>query len=113
MSRGLASFGWIVGIAYIAAGIAGGIWPGHWDDAAASDQIIWVVFLVAGGALVLAGLRVFPRFPWAGAGLISLGAILGGLVLFWTIVVLVAALVLIVWSIVAARRAAGTTTVPD
>ena len=113
MSRGLFIFGWIVGIAYIAAGIAGGIWPGHWDDAPASDQIIWIVLLVTGGLLILAGLRGFPRSPWAGAALVSVGAILGGLVLFWTIVVLVAAIVLIVWSVVAARRTAGTTTVPD
>ena len=113
MSRRLFIFGSIVGIAYVAAGIAGGIWPGHWDDAPASDQIIWVVLLVVGGLLILAGLRGFPRSPWAGAGLIGVGAILGGLVLFWTIVVLVAALVLIVWTIVAARRTAGTTGVPD
>ena len=113
MSRGLTVVGWIVGIAYIAAGIAGGIRPGHWDDAAASDQLVWVVLLVTGGTLILAGLRLFPRSPWGGAALISLGAIAGALVLFWTLIVLVAALVLIVWSIVAARRMAGTTTVPD
>jgi hypothetical protein len=113
LSRGLAIFGSIVGVAYVAAGIAGGIWPGHWDDAPASDQILWVVFLVAGGVLILAGLRVFPRSPWGGAALIGLGALLGGLVLFWTIVVLVAALVLIAWSIVAARRTSGAAPVPD
>jgi hypothetical protein len=106
-------FARVVAIAYVFAGIAGGIWPGHWDDAAASDQILWVVFLVAGGVLILAALWLFTRSPWGGAALISLGAIAGALVVFWTIVALLAALVLIVWSIVEARRTPGAAPVPD
>ena len=31
--------GLFVGVAYLIVGVAGAIWPGHWDDAAASDQI--------------------------------------------------------------------------
>ena len=37
------------GVAYLIVGVAGAIWPGHWDDAAASDQIMWAVLLIAGG----------------------------------------------------------------
>jgi hypothetical protein len=106
-------FARIVGVAYALAGIAGGIWPGHWDEAGATDQILWVVFLLGGGLLIVAGLRLFRRSPWAGAALISMGAVLGALVLFWTIVALVAALALIVVSVITARRMSGTPPVPD
>jgi hypothetical protein len=113
MSRAFVIFARIVAVAYIFAGIAGGIWPGHWDDSSASDQIVWIVLLLAGGVLILAGLWLFTRSPWGGAALISLGAIAGALVVFWTIVALVAALVLIVWSIVQARRMPGAAPLPD
>jgi hypothetical protein len=113
MSRAFVIFGRVVAIAYIIVGIAGGIWPGHWDDAAASDQIVWIVLLLSGGVLILAGLRLFARSPWGGAALVSIGAILGALAIFWTIVALVVAVVLIVWSVIAARRMAGATPAAD
>jgi hypothetical protein len=109
MSRAFVLFGGVAAVAYIIVGIVGGIWPSHWEDASASDQIVWIVLLLGGGVLVLAGLRMFARSPWGGAALVSVGAILGALPIFWTIAALVAAVVLIVWSVITARRMAGAT----
>ena len=106
LGKALFWLGLFVGVAYVIIGIAGGIWPGHWDDAPASDQIAWVVLGVGGGILVLGGLRLLSRSPVAGAALISLGAILGALPIFWALLPLLLALALIVLSVVYARRAA-------
>jgi hypothetical protein len=106
LETALRGLGLFVGVAYVIVGIAGGYWPGHWDDAAASDQIVWVLLLVGGGAAVLAGLRFLPRSPKAGATLISLGAVLGALPIFWALLPLLLAVALIVLSVMYARRAA-------
>jgi hypothetical protein len=96
--------GYLTSAAYLFAGIAGGIWPGHWDDTGAADQILWVVLLVGGALLLLAGLRLIERSPWPGAALVSIGAVAGALVIFWTFVVLIAAVALVVLAVVYARR---------
>jgi hypothetical protein len=93
-------------IAYLFVGVAGAIWPGHWDEAAASDQILWAVFLIVGGLLVLAGLRLLHDAPGRGAALVSLGAVLGALPIFWALLPILLALTLIVLSVLYARRAA-------
>jgi hypothetical protein len=55
--------GTITGIAYLLIGALGAWWPGHWDDAAASDQILWGALLMGGGVALLAGLRIIERSP--------------------------------------------------
>ena len=92
------------GVAYLIVGVAGAIWPGHWDDAAASDQIVWAVLLIAGGLLVLAGLRLLHRAPARGATLVSIGAVLERS-RFWALPPLLLAVALTVLSVVYARRA--------
>lgn len=94
------------GVAYLLAGVLGGWWPGHWDDAAAGDQIIWIVLLVGGGLALLAGLHLIERSPRWGAILVSVGAVAGALVLFWTVIVMVVAVALAVLSVVHGRRLA-------
>jgi uncharacterized membrane protein len=96
--------GWFLAIAYVAIGIAGVIWPGHWDEASATDQILWGVFLISGTVLLVAGLRLLDRAPGRAAVLLSVGAVVGALPIFWTLLPLVLALVLIVLSIRYARR---------
>lgn len=98
--------GGLTGVAYVLAGVLGGWWPGHWDDAAAGDQIIWIVLLVGGGVALLAGLRLIERSPRWGAILVSVGAVAGALVLFWTVIVVVVAVALAVLSVVYGRRLA-------
>jgi hypothetical protein len=96
--------GWFTGVAYLIIGVLGGWWPGHWDDAAALDQILWIVFLVGGGIFLLAGLRIIDRSRWPGAVLVSVGAVAGALVIFWTGVALIVAVALVVLSVLYARR---------
>ena len=97
--------GAFTGLAYLVVGVAGAIWPGHWDDASATDQILWAVFLCAGGLGVLAGLRLLRRSPAGGATLVSIGAIVGALPIFWALVPLLLAIALVVLSVLYARRA--------
>lgn len=105
LTKALFGLGAVAGVAFILVGIAGGIWPGHWDDSPASDQILWVAFGVGGGVAVLAGLRVLQRSPWGGAALVSLGAVAGALPVFWALLPLLVAIALVVLSVLYARRA--------
>jgi hypothetical protein len=105
LGKALFGLGSFAGVVFILVGIAGGIWPGHWDDSPASDQIIWVALGVGGGLAILAGLRLLQRSPWSGATLVSLGGIVGALPIFWTILPLLVAIALVVLSVLYARRA--------
>ena len=104
LRRVLGALAAVTGVTYLVVGVAGGIWPGHWDDSGAADQILWFVFGIAGGVLVLAGLRQIDRSPKLAATLLSVGGIVGALPIFWTIVPLLLGLALIVLSVIYARR---------
>jgi hypothetical protein len=106
LRRTLLVLGTVAGVAFVFVGIVGGYWPGHWDDTGAGDQIAWIVFGVGGGLILLGGLRLLSHSPWAGAALVSAGAVLGALPVFSAIVPLVVALTLVVLSVMYARRAA-------
>ena len=103
LEKALRGLGMFTGVAYLIVGIAGAIWPGHWDDAAASDQVVWAVLLIAGGLVVFAGLRMLRRSPVRGATLLSLGAVVGALPIFWALLPLLLAVALIVLSVLYAR----------
>jgi hypothetical protein len=106
LEKALRALGVFTGVAYLIVGVAGAIWPGHWDDAAASDQIAWAVLLIAGGLLVLTGVRMLRSAPARGATLVSMGAVIGALPIFWALLPLLLAVALIVLSVLYARRAA-------
>ena len=108
LEKALRGLGMFTGVAYVIVGVAGAIWPGHWDDAPASDQIVWAVLLIAGGLVVLAGLRTLRRAPVRGATLVSLGAVVGALPIFWALLPLLLAVALIVLSVLYARRGGST-----
>jgi hypothetical protein len=58
------------------------------------------VVMLAAGLLVAAGLYAFRRSsPWLAAGLVTAGALSGGTMLVWTIVAPIAAVALIVLSV--------------
>jgi hypothetical protein len=109
LERVLLGLGTFTGVAYLIVGVAGAIWPGHWDDAAASDQVVWAVLLIAGGLLVLTGIRSLHGRPIRGATLVSIGAVVGALPIFWALLPLLLAVALIVLSVLYARRAARST----
>ena len=107
VEKALVVLGTVVAVAYLLAGVVVGLWPSVWDDSSTGDQIFWIVFLVGGGLLLLAGLRNSIRSPWPAAILISLGALAGALPTFWTVIAPIAAITLVVLSIVYARRKAA------
>lgn len=96
--------GTITGVAYLLIGALGAWWPGHWDDAAAGDQIIWGALLIGGGVALLAGLRIIDRTPRWGAIFVAVGAVAGALVIFWTVIVILVAVTLAVLAVIYARR---------
>jgi hypothetical protein len=55
--------GGFAGMAYLVIGIVGALWPGHWDEASAADEILWDSLLIGGGLVILAGLRLFAHRP--------------------------------------------------
>ena len=69
------------------------------------DVAFWISFLLVGAALMLIGQLVIPP-GGRSALLVSLGAALGGLPLFWTLVVPVAVAAVVACSIALARRTA-------
>jgi uncharacterized membrane protein len=101
----LRNLGYFAAAAYVVIGIVGGLlWPSHWDSASGSDQAWWVILMVGGAILLVAGLRLFPRSNWGGAILVSVGAFFGALPIFWSFVALVLAVVIV---LLAVRHARG------
>ena len=56
----------------------------------------WFPTLCGGGALILLGMFAVHRPAWLSAGLVTVGALAGGLATSWTVVVPILALTLIV-----------------
>jgi hypothetical protein len=69
------------------------------------DVVLWIGLLVGGAALMLVGQRMIPP-GGRSALLVSIGAALGALPLFWTLVVPIAVAAVIACSIALARRTA-------
>ena len=113
LEKALVVLGFFTAVAYLLVGIIGGLSLSHWDEASAGDQILWVVLLVGGAILIIAGLRISRRSPWGGAALISIGALAGALPIFWTLVAVLVAISLVVLSIVYARRATSPASAPN
>ncbi|HLG08838.1 MAG TPA: hypothetical protein VI409_09260 [Gaiellaceae bacterium] len=95
----------LLGVGYLVAGVVGAAAGATGGDG--SDLAFWLVFLVGGGALVLAGSFVFGSRPAISVVLTSVGALAGAAALFWSVIVPVLALALVVLSIVRVRRVAA------
>jgi hypothetical protein len=67
------------------------------------DLVLWTLLLLVGAALLAAGQLLLPTGPRS-AALVSLGAVLGGLPLFWTLLVPIAVAAVIACSVRLARR---------
>ncbi len=113
LEKGLVVLGFFTAVAYVLVGIIGAFSISHWDEASASDQILWGSLLVGGGILIFAGLRISRRSPWGGFALISIGALAGALPIFWTLIAVVVAIALVVLSFLYARRVASPAPAPD
>ena len=69
-----------------------------------ASRALWLVLLLLGAALMLVGQLALPP-SGRSALLVSLGAVLGGIPLFWTLIVPVAVAAVIACSVALARRA--------
>jgi hypothetical protein len=70
------------------------------------DIVLWSAFLAVGAVLLLVGQLLVRPGPLS-AVLISVGAVIGGLPLFWTLLVPVAVAAVVACSIALARRGAA------
>jgi hypothetical protein len=86
---------------YIIAALAGLL-----ADFSPQDTVLWVGFLGGGAVLILLGQYAVKLSAWLSAALVSIGAAAGGFPLFWSIVVPLAAAVLIALSFAVARQPA-------
>jgi hypothetical protein len=102
--KALSVLGYFAAVAYVIVGLVGGLLLPHWVDASASDQAAWIILMVGGAILLVAGLQFFPRSRWGGAVLVSVGGFVGALPIFWTGVGLVLGVVLV---LLAVRHARG------
>ena len=91
----------MLGVGYIAAGIVGAALD---STGGGSDLAVWLLLLVGGGVLVLAGSFVLASRGALGVALTVIGATAGALALFWSAIVPVLAITLVVLSIVGLRR---------
>lgn len=104
MRRAVGAIAGLLAITYLIAGVVGAAARGHWDEASATDEILWYVFSFAGALLLVVGLRALDGSPWIGAIVASVGAAVGALPVFWTIVVPMLAILFVVLVVVYARR---------
>ena len=82
---------------YLVAGLAG-------PFVDVDNKVLWIAFLCGGAALILVGAMVRALPPQISAVLIAIGAIAGGIALLWTILVPLAAAVLVALSFSLSRR---------
>ena len=82
---------------YLVAGLAG-------PFVDVNNKILWIAFLCGGAALILIGAMVRALPPRLSAVLIAIGAIAGGIALLWTILVPLAAAILVALSFSLSRR---------
>ena len=88
---------------YLLGAVAG---PFLIDFDSTRDVVLWMGLLLVGAALLLAGQLLAPPGVLS-ALLVSIGAVLGGLPLFWTLLVPVAVAAVVACSIAVARRDAA------
>jgi hypothetical protein len=78
-----------------------------------NSQVVGDVGYLVAGVLVAAGLLTFRRTsPWLSVALVCLGALVGGVMLVWTLVIPIAALVLIVLVVLNTRRSVAVAAKP-
>ena len=98
--KSLRIVGWLTAALLVAIGVA----EATFANGTRAHQTLFFVALSLFAVLIVAGITLLPRRPWLGAGLASLGAVLGGVSLFWTVVALLLAIAIVTLSVVCARR---------
>ena len=101
MSLGLRVTAWAAALLYVVVGVGELIFA----DGTLAHRVIFAAVLGVFAALVVVGVSLIEQRPWIGAAMASVGAVFGGLALFWTGAALLLAIAIVVLSILAARRA--------
>lgn len=101
MNRGLRVVAWVAALLYVVVGLLELILA----DGSLAHRVTFAVVLGLFAALVLVGVRLIDDRPWVGAAVASVGAIAGGLALFWTIAAVLLAIAIVTLSMLTARRA--------
>ena len=83
---------------YVAAAVIGIFWD------AVDNKVLWVVILGGAATAIVLGSFLRNAPPWMSIGLISVGAIAGGIILLPTILVPIAAAVLVALTFSLQRR---------
>ena len=97
---------------FVAVCVVGGAYEAAFGPSD-THPILAAVILFAGAVLVAAGLFAARRnSPWLAVALVTLGALVVGTIFFWTIVMLVAAIALIVLFVLSARRGSSAVAKP-
>jgi biotin transporter BioY len=107
VTRAALALGVILGFGYIAAGVIG--WIVDVTDGDGSDLFFWLLLLVGGGVLILAGLFVLTSRPVLSIVVAAVGAVAGAVVLVWSVIVPILALIFVALLIVRARRSGPAT----
>jgi len=102
VATGAMSLGVVVGAGFVAAGVVG--WLADATDGDNSDLLFWLVLLLGGGGLVLAGVALLRTRPWASVAAFVVGGLAGSLALFWSVIAPVLAIALVVLGVLNARR---------
>ena len=78
-----------------------------------NSQFLGSVFNVVGAVLIVAGLFAFTRTsPWAAVALVTIGAIVGTLSIYWAVLPTIAMIALIVLIVRDARRSRSVALAP-
>jgi hypothetical protein len=94
----------IGGLLALAAAILGIIFGVGEDWDSSGERAAWWILTVGGAVLLAAGLWYAARSRGIAAGLIIVGALMAGVGIFWSVIVPLAAIVVIVLTIIWLRR---------
>ena len=107
--KSLRIVGWLTAALFVAIGIG----EATYANGTRAHQTLFFVALTLFALLIVVGIKLLQQRPWLGAGLASLGAVLGGISLFWTGAALLLAIAIVALSVVCARRVSAAQTVSE
>jgi hypothetical protein len=102
MNCALRAVAWTAALLYVVVGLLELVLA----DGSLAHRIMFAVVLSLFAAVVVAGVGLIDSRPWVGAAIASVGALAGGLALFWTVAAVLLAIGIVVLSILVARRTA-------
>src|SRR5262245_2286088 len=102
MERSLRVLSWLAGVLYVGVGVL----ELAFADGSLGHRAVFAAVLTGFAVLVVAGAQLIATRPWVGVAMASIGAVLGGFALFWTVAAIALAIAIVVLSVLVARRSA-------